>query len=199
MKISPKVFRQNGAISQKQYEAHIKLYGGYIDKYNEITEDLAENAQGKVILEKANSVYSQYRGLKKGETFALDSIILHEEYFKNLCTEASQPLPATLALIGRSYGTQESFLRDFAACCTAARGWCISCFEQRTGQLKNILCDAHDQGSIALSYPILVCDMYEHAYFVDYITDKAAYIKSFISFIDWAIVEKRVKMLNVPK
>ena len=181
----------SSAISQAQFLAHMKLYEGYISKLNEIDEALLEAPER----EKANAVYSKYRGLKKGETFCLDSIILHEEYFSNMCAARKKPGPAAAALFDKCFGGLEGFIKDLTACGLAARGWCVTCYEQRTARLKNILCDAHDEGIILTSYPILVLDVYEHAYFLDYLTDKAAYIKAFIESINWDVVEIRASRL----
>ena len=93
------------------------------------------------------------------------------------------------------FGGLANWKEDFTACAKAARGWCVFAYEQRTGACRNILLDTHDEGNIAASYPIIVLDVYEHAYFSDYGTDKAAYINRFINNIPWDAVEKRAAVV----
>lgn len=151
------------AVSKKQYDVHLELYEGYINKINEIWKELMEAPQR----EKANAAYSKYRGLKKGETYALDGVILHELYFDNLGGVNNTPSGAALELINQFFGSYESWKQDFIACGKAARGWAMLCYDQRSKALKNILCDSHDEGIIANAYPLIVMDVYEHAYFVE--------------------------------
>ena len=187
-------FTHNGinAVSEAQFEAHYKLYKGYVDKVNEITQKLENSDNGA---KDANAVYSYYRGLKESESFALDGCILHELYFQNLGGEIKEPLEKTAKIINKQFGTKQAFIDDVTACCMAARGWCVFVYEHRTETFRNILLDAHNVGNITLSHPLLVIDMYEHAYFFDYKTDKAKYIKAVIDDINWGAVESRVQYL----
>lgn len=179
------------AVSKKQYDVHLELYEGYINKINEIWKELMEAPQR----EKANAAYSKYRGLKKGETYALDGVILHELYFDNLGGVNNTPSGAALELINQFFGSYENWKQDFIACGKAARGWAMLCYDQRSKSLKNILCDSHDEGIIANAYPLIIMDVYEHAYFVDYQNKKADYIESFMQDINWDSVNKRAQNL----
>ena len=180
------------SVSERQFSEHYKLYKGYVDKVNEITRKLGngENGSGE-----ANSTYSLYRGLKESEGFALNGAILHELYFENLGGSAGKPGPKTEKLISVQFGSYEKFCEDLTACCKAARGWCVFTYEHRTASFRNILLDAHNVGNVILSYPLLAVDMYEHAYFYDYQTDKAKYISAVISNINWDVVDKRTGYL----
>ncbi|MCL2416160.1 MAG: Fe-Mn family superoxide dismutase [Defluviitaleaceae bacterium] len=190
MKIQKFDFAHNtNVVSERLYNEHLKLYEGYISKINEIDETLAENPE----IAGSNSTYSHYRGLKKGETFALNGVILHEEYFRNMGGGRKEIGAATTRLLNHFFGATDVWVRDFAACAASARGWCCMIYDQRGRVLRNILQDSHDDGVINMSFPIIVLDMYEHAYFMDYGTDKAAYIKNFMENIDWDIVEGRAE------
>jgi Fe-Mn family superoxide dismutase len=145
--------------------------------------------------DKANATYSKYRGLKKGETYALDGVILHELYFDNLGGTDNIQNGAILELINRDFGSYENWKNDFIACGKAARGWAILVYDQRSKSLINILCDAHDEGIIMNSYPLVVMDVYEHAYFVDYRNKKADYIDKFMMDINWSAVNRRAERL----
>ena len=179
------------AISKKQYDIHLELYDGYVNKINEIWRELQTDPQR----EKANATYSKYRGLKKGETYALDGVILHELYFENLGGTNNTPSGAALELINRYFGSYDNWKSDFIACGKAARGWSILAYDQRSKSLHNILCDAHDEGAIWNAYPILIMDVYEHAYYVDYPNKKDEYINKFLMNINWEAVNRRAAML----
>jgi len=178
---------KTGVVSRKQFDDHLTLYHGYVDKTNEITNVLATNPE----YASANATASHYRGWKRGETYAIDGVILHELYFQNLGSESGPPGPKMQALVDRYFGGYDKWKEDFIACATSARGWCILVYEQRTKTCRNILLDNHHDGNIATAFPVVVLDMYEHAYFLDYGTDKAAYINRFIGQIAWDTVEKR--------
>jgi Fe-Mn family superoxide dismutase len=89
----------------------------------------------------------------------------------------------------------EAWQDAFAATAKSARGWAILAYEQRTQTCRNILLDSHDEGVICSAYPLLVLDMYEHAYFLDFTTDKATYIDGFLAQIPWSVVERRVSLV----
>jgi len=180
-----------GLVSKKAYDDHLTLYHGYIAKTNEITEKLAKEPD----LASANSTYSTYRALKRGESFALNGMILHELYFQNLGQGETAIGSHTKQLIEKNYGSTENWKAEFTASALSARGWCIFAYEQRTQTYRNIVMDSHDDGLVCGSYPILVLDMYEHAYFIDYGTDKASYIKKFLDTVFWDIVERRCARL----
>ena len=190
--ITKKSFSYNTrAFSEKAFNNHITLYNGYVDKNNEITEALKATPD----YAEANAVYSKLRSLKKGQTFTLDSVILHEEYFRNMSAATLTPGKNTLKLFDAYFGSYEKWLADFTATAKCARGWCVLAYDQRSKTAANFLSDSHDNGIISLSYPILVLDMYEHAYYMDYGTDKASYITNFVRSIDWAYVEAKASKL----
>ena len=192
MEITPIPFSCNTeVVSQKAFNDHVKLYHGYVDKVNEITKKLAASPD----LAAANAVFSNYRGLKKGETFALNGVILHELYFRNLVSERSNIGPKTLKMLDRYFGSFDNWKNTFTASAKSARGWCITAFEQRTATCRNIVLDSHDEGLVCGFYPLILLDMYEHAYFEDYAADKGAYIEKFIAGIPWSVIEKRVSRL----
>jgi Fe-Mn family superoxide dismutase len=179
------------AVSKKQYDVHLALYEGYVNKINEIWKELRQDPQR----EKANATYSKYRGLKKEEPFALNGVILHELYFENLGGTNNTPNGAALDLINSYFGTYENWKQDFIACGKAARGWAVLCYDQRSKSLRNILCDRHDEGNVWNAYPIIIMDVYEHAYFVDYQNRKADYIDRFLMDINWDVINRRVRRI----
>jgi Fe-Mn family superoxide dismutase len=180
-------------VNQEQYEVHLKLYEGYINSINEIDGALYGNS-GR---ERANTTFSYYRECKRGETFALNGVILHELYFENIGGCMFEPDPMTRDILRQEFGSIDHWQDDFTATAKASRGWAVLCYDQRSCRFRNISLDAHDLGNIAYSAPILVLDMYEHAYFLQYANDKAEYIRNFMRNINWAVIGEKMKYYNL--
>ena len=176
-------------VNQEQFEAHVRLYEGYVKSINNIDEI---QTQGDAQRGQANSTFSYFRELKRGETYALNGVILHELYFENIGGSVNQPGQAVRAMIEQNYATFENWQADFVATAMASRGWVVFCYDQRGYRFRNISLDAHDLGNIAYSAPLLVLDMYEHAYFLQYADKKAEYIANFMKNINWTIVGGRM-------
>lgn len=176
-------------INREQFEAHMRLYEGYITNINKIDEILL---QGDAQREQSNTTFSWYRELKRGETFALNGVILHELYFENIGGNPTDPDDMTAGQLMQDFHSVEQWQEDFIATAKASRGWAMLCLDQRSRRLRNISLDAHDVGNIAYSAPILVLDMYEHAYFLQYADKKADYINAFMKNINWRVVGERM-------
>ncbi len=163
---------------------HDKLYAGYVTKKNEISEKLQTLSHGGDV-SSANQTYSELRALKDGEIFAVNGVYLHEYYFDTLGGDgtATGALVDTLAA---KYGSFENFLTYFSACGMAARGWVVLCWDFKAKGLRIYNCDAHNQGGVWSCAPILVLDVYEHAYFIDYGSDRKAYIADWWKNLNWA-------------
>lgn len=168
-----KKFAKPQWLSEKQFSEHIKLYEGYVKKLAEI-KDKVKNAKG----EEANASYSEYRELKIEEGFCLNAIILHEAYFSVMENKISQDLNKKII---RDFGSIENFANELKACGLSARGWVI--LAETDKGLEFFIADMHNQGGIWNAKPLLVLDMYEHAYFLDFATNKKTYIEKFIGNI----------------
>lgn len=179
-------------INREQFEVHMRLYEGYVNNINKIDSVLN---QGDAQRDQANTTFSWYRELKRGETYALDGVILHELYFENIGGDTMQADENTIDPIEQDFGSMDRWTEDFVATAKASRGWAILCYDQRSRRLRNISLDQHDLGNIAYSAPILVLDMYEHAYFLQYADNKAEYIKNFMKDINWPVVGSRMSFL----
>jgi Fe-Mn family superoxide dismutase len=176
-------------INKEQFEAHMRLYEGYVTNINKID---AELSQGNAQREQSNTTFSYYRELKRGETFALDGVILHELYFENIGGNTPEPDQAILEKIENDFEVFQDWQEDFIATAKASRGWAMLVYDQRSSKYRNISLDAHDLGNIAYSAPVLVLDMYEHAYFLQYADKKADYINNFMKNINWTVVAGRM-------
>ena len=175
-------------INKEQFDAHMRLYEGYINKMNEIDKLLEEDSD----LAQANATYSKYRGIKRGETFALNGVILHELYFQNIGGLENKPDDTVKRYLIPDFGSFEEWENQFVATAKASRGWVVLAYDVRSKRFRNISLDAHDVGDIVFSTPILVLDMYEHAYFLEYADKKVDYINNFMKNIDWKVIRDRM-------
>lgn len=188
-------FSKVKGISQNQLQQHYKLYEGYINKLNEIWNmpvDADNYGQG-------NSTYSPMRSLKLGETYALDGVKLHQLYFENMVGGNNKPFGPILNLIIRDFKSYENFLKYLKNVGLSMRGWAVLAIDPLDNKLHIIGSDAHDVGAIWLSCPVLVMDVYEHAYMIDFGIDRSKYIDRFIENINWAVVNNRLaRYVNIP-
>lgn len=166
-------------------EHHDVLYAGYVNKLNEIRDRL-----NKTELSTANATFSEIRELKLEEGFTLNAVRLHELYFANMGGNDNIPSKAT-KLFETRFGSMNNWREELVACGLSARGWVVLS-QDKEGELNHYICDMHNQGGIWQEKPIIVLDVYEHAYFTDYGTNRKAYLDTFINNIDWQVVEKRL-------
>lgn len=176
-------------ISDNQISQHRDiLYAGYVNKLNEIEEKLQTSDRSK-----ANQIYSEFRALKADETFALNGVILHELYFENLNNKSEKKPGGKLAdMIARDFGSFEKWQEDFKACGMAARGWVILGLSPYDSKLHNYCLDTHHFNVPVCVTPVLVMDVYEHAYVIDYGVKRPPYIDAFMKNIDWSVAQKRL-------
>ena len=139
----------------------------------------------------------EFGELKREETFALNGAKLHEGYFDNMVEGGNEPSGILTQWIGEDFGSYEKWLEDFKALGLAARGWVILAMDLDDGRLSNYLCDSHNQGGVWNAVALLIMDVYEHAYFLDYATGRKAYIEAFFKNIDWAFVDQVVSKFNL--
>jgi superoxide dismutase, Fe-Mn family len=182
-------YKQLPGLSERQLaEHHDVLYAGYVKKANELAQK-----QFEANLEGTNATYSDLREIKMEQTFALNGMILHELYFENMGnSEISEDLKKE---ISASFDSFQVWEYQFMAMGLASRGWVVLA-KMPDGSLENILCDAHNQGGIWGAKPLLVLDVYEHAYFLDYGTNRKGYIEFFMKNINWDVVQKRMENKN---
>lgn len=179
---------RKAGISSRQVDEHLKLYHNYVKKLDEIREKF-ENSK-----KEGNATYSEVRELKIEEGFAWNAIKLHEWYFENIHNE-KDVVREVVKEIEEDFGTYENWRAEFVSLASSARGWLILAYDWRDNKLHNFICDAHNQGGIWDTVPLIILDMYEHAYFIDFGTDKAKYIEWFMSHINWKKVEERLSRI----
>lgn len=187
-----KILKLDG-ISAESVEAHWALYEAYCNKYNEIAERLQTVDQGA-----ANQIYSDYRALRENLTFAIGGIKNHEVYFGHLGGSGGDPTGAIADLIKRDFGSAGAWRDDLAATGMAGRGWAWTAYDWDEGRLVNYIGDAQNTFPIWNATPLVALDVYEHAYFLDYQTDRAAYIEAFFRNLDWGVVNGWVSAYGIP-
>lgn len=177
-------------ISMKTHEAHLTLWKGYANKTNEI-RDLLEN-HAKVV-NAPNQIASEMRYLKANYPFAFGGYVNHEIYFDSMGGDNGQPSGRLLEMIERSFASLARWKEEFAATGMAARGWVFMAQDMASGRVINLLGDSQDTFPLWNHVPLLAMDVYEHAYYLDFQTDRKAYIEGFIKCIDWAAVARRLR------
>ncbi|MFH0961491.1 MAG: Fe-Mn family superoxide dismutase [archaeon] len=192
-KAKPLTFGTLQGISDKTNQIHHgKLYTGYVNKRNEI-----ESALKTADRSKANATHSDFGELKRQETFAANGQILHEIFFGILGGDGT-PKGKIITLLERDFGSFNSWKEDFAACGMSARGWAILAYDPSDGRLHNYTGDAHNQGGVWGTIPLAALDVYEHAYFIDFGSDRKSYIEAYFKNLDWGKIEefaKRAKLV----
>jgi Fe-Mn family superoxide dismutase len=180
-------------ISRTTMDAHFRLYQGYVQKRNEILARLAD-----VDLEAGNQVYSDVRALKVDLTFAVGGIKNHEIYFEHLGGEGGSASGAIAGLIDRDFGGFDKWRADLKATGMAGRGWAWTAYDWDEGRLFNYVGDAQNTFPVWNATPLVALDVYEHAYFLDYQTDRAAYIEAFFRNLDWGVVNGWISSYRIP-
>ena len=167
---------------------HFTLYQGYVTNTNKLIDTLAG------MLREGKTSTPEYAELKRRMGFEFNGMRLHELYFGNLGgkspAQEGSPLHSGLA---RDFGSYEDWEKDFRA--TGAMrgiGWTILYQDNVTGRLFNQWINEHETGHAAGCAPILVMDVFEHAFVTDYGLNRAGYIESFFKNIDWGSVQDRL-------
>ena len=191
--LKPALLELDG-ISRETIEAHYKLYQGYVAKRNEILTKL-----DAVDLASANQVYSEVRALKVELTFAIGGIKNHEIYFEHLGGSGGDPVGIFGDLVKRDFGSIADWKADLKATGIAGRGWAWTAYDWDEGRLFNYIGDAQNTFPVWNATPLVALDVYEHAYFIDFGTDRASYIDKFFDNLDYDVVNDWVQKYGIRK
>jgi len=177
-------------LSTKNKRAHQELFDNYVESLNKISAEL--DAANR---EDANSTDSQYRSLKIDEIYNLNASFLHGLFFENISDPHSQIAMDSLTYmrLERDFGTFDEWQRDFIACAMSSRnGWAITVYNTFLNRYLNVCVDLHNINIPFSSFPIVVLDCWEHAYYRDYLNDKKTYVFAMMKELNWGVIEKRV-------
>tara|TARA_Y100000034_G_C6858423_1_gene390384 strand:- start:173 stop:871 length:699 start_codon:yes stop_codon:yes gene_type:complete len=187
-----KTFRlQTELLSKASKESHIALYDNYIKSFNRISAELDVASR-----EDASSNHSDFRSLKIDETYNMNAAYLHELYFNNISDLNSQIAMDSLAYmrLARDFGTFDAWQQDFIGCCLASRcGWAITYYNMYTQTYMNCCVDLHSINVPIGAYPVIVMDVWQHAYYRDYLSDVKMYVFGMMKQLNWGVIEKRVE------
>jgi len=179
---------KSAGFSREHLEEHYRLYpAAHLAKIKEIEARLIRTDKAG-----ADPTYSPLRSLKKEHAYALNSVRLHKYFFGNIGGDGSQPSPEMVSMLERDFGSVEEWSEQFSALAMCSRGWVVLGFDLKDGVLRNFFTDDHSEGVWSV-LPMLVLDVYEHAYCTVF-PFRRAYVESFFRFIDWDSVNRRLKI-----
>jgi Fe-Mn family superoxide dismutase len=192
----PKQFALSGlnGISDRTLEMHFKLYEGYVKETNGLNERIASFlADGRVDQEEMPA----YSELTRRLGFEYNGMVLHEYYFGNLKKGGgAEPARSSSFVIAAElrFGSYETWKADFVGIGKMRGvGWAVCSQDPASGRLSNHWITLHEVGNVAGFKPVLVMDVWEHAFLLDYKpSERAHYIEAFFSNIDWTAVERRL-------
>ncbi len=190
--VKPLKYKELNGLSQSQLaQHHDVLYAGYVTKINEIRSKIAKASKVE-----ANATFSDIRELKTEETFATNGTRLHEHYFDNLGGSGKISDPVN-NMINDDFGSFKTWRDDFIAAALSARGWVVLAYDLDDHQLHNYSCDAHNLGCVWNCIPLVILDVYEHAYFIDYGTNRKSYLEAFMQNLNWDFVNSIIKKYDI--
>jgi len=187
-------------ISDRTLEMHLKLYEGYVKETNRLMDKLSRYSKNGHIDPPDMEVYSE---LTRRLGFEYNGMILHEYYFGNLKRVGSgDPLHNSRFYLAtdQSFGRYEHWKRDFINKGNMRGvGWVICYQDPSRGRLTNHWISLHEIGNVAGFRPVLVMDVWEHAFLLDYKpAERGKYIDAFFASIDWEAVDDRIQ-INMPE
>jgi len=178
-------------LSQKTNTAHQELLEGYVEIANNISAKL--DSADKTA---ANENDSAFRTLKCEEVYNLNASFLHAYYFDNIADPTSKITMDSLAYmrLARDFGTFDAWQEDFVACAMSAReGWAVTVYNCFLDRFMNVVIDLNSTHVPMNCYPVIVLDMWEHAYYRDYLNEKKKYVFAMMKEFNWEVIEARVK------
>lgn len=191
---APKEWKLSGltGISDNTLQVHFGLYQGYVKNTNLLNEQLSEI----IAAGKAAGADPHFAELTRRLGFEYNGMRLHEYYFDNM-TSGANGAPSSGKLvdaIGECFGNFDTWKKDFSAVGgMRGVGWAIMYQDPWTGRLSNHWITLHEDGNVAGFNPILVMDVWEHAFLLDYKpAERPKYIESFFANVDWSVVESRL-------
>lgn len=165
-----------------------KLYTGYVDKTNQTEE--------KLRLAREKGDFANIKCLEKELSFQGFGAILHQLFFENMGPSIpTSPNVELMEQINKDFGGYETFKKQMteAAKVVEASGWCLLVWVPLFDKLEVLQCEKHQNLTLWGCKPLLVLDMWEHSYFLQYKSDRAEYIKAFWNIVNWNEVNKRFK------
>jgi len=168
---------------------HFTLYQGYVTNTNKLADTLAQ------MLKEGKTAVPEYAELKRRFGWEFDGMRLHEYYFENLGAKEAIGNSGKLAKkLTDAFGSYEEWQKDFKGVgAMRGIGWVTLYQDMASGNLFNCWINEHDAGHLVGCNPILILDVFEHAFMIDYGLKRADYITAFFKNINWKAAEGRLK------
>ena len=178
-------------ISDNTLEVHFGLYAGYVKNTNTLNEQLVE------LVQQGKAGSPAYAEMTRRLGFEYNGMVLHEWYFGNMKAGAGGEVNSSSDLgraLGESFGDIETWKKDFTAIgAMRGVGWAVTYLDPASGRLSNHWITLHEDGNIAGFKPIVVMDVWEHAFLLDYKpAERPKYIEAFLTNFDAAAAEARL-------
>jgi superoxide dismutase, Fe-Mn family len=182
-------------ISDRTIELHLSLYEGYVKATNVLQGKIAEFLKDGTVDQEELPAYSE---LTRRLGFEYNGMVLHEYYFDNLIPQASSKPDSTSVFLRRaeaSFGSYERWKTDFVSVGKMRGvGWAICFLDPSSGRITNHWITLHEHGNVAGFTPVLVMDVWEHAFLLDYTpAQRGQYIDAFFSNVNWKVLDRRVE------
>lgn len=178
--------------SKETLEIHYNvLYKGYVENTNK-TEEKLENARRL-------QDFKNIKCLEKDLSFLGSGVILHELFFENMGPAIpTSPNKSLMEQIIKDFGTYEIFKEQFteSSKVVEASGWNLLVWVPRFNKLEILQCEKHQNLTLWGCIPLLVLDMWEHSYFLQYRTNRSEYINAFWNIVNWNRVNRRWERIN---
>ena len=181
-------------ISDKTIDTHLSLYEGYVKATNALQSRIAQFLQDGNVDQEEFPAYSE---LTRRLGFEFNGMVLHEYYIENLTPQASMKPDSNSAFlqqVEKSFGTYDRWKTDFVSVGKMRGvGWAICFRNPSSGRLSNHWITLHEHGNVAGFQPVLVMDVWEHAFLLDYSpSQRGEYINAFFANVNWRVVDGRI-------
>ena len=174
--------------SETLLKNHFTLYQGYVTNTNKVIDILDQ------MLKDGKTGTPEYSELKRRFGWEFNGMRLHEYYFENLGGKAAPDKSGALGKqMQADFGSYEAWEKDFKATGSMRGiGWAVLYQDSMSGRLFNVWINEHDVAHPAGCAPVLIMDVFEHAFMLDYGLKRADYIEAFFKNIDWASAQTRL-------
>lgn len=175
--------------SEKLLRNHFTLYQGYVTNTNKLIENL------ETLIKEGKTGTPEFAELKRRLGWEWNGMRLHEYYFENLGGNGQiSEEDRIFKVIEQNFGSFDSWLKEFKAMgLIRGIGWVVLYQDLFTGKLFNVWINEHDVGHLAGGNLLLVMDVFEHAFMLDYGIKRAEYIEAFFTNLNWKVVEERLR------
>lgn len=193
MQFEPKNFEGllgTKGFSDQLLKNHFTLYQGYVTNTNKLGDALSA-------LSNDGKFGAEFAEMKRRFGWEFNGMRLHELYFGNIAKSGNvlDKNSELVKQIAKDFGSYENWEKEFKAVgAMRGIGWVVLYYDFSSGRLFNVWINEHDAGHLAGAVPLLVMDVFEHAFMIDYGLKRADYIEAFFKAIDWNAVNKRFEI-----